>query len=133
MPIDQTKVALAIGSGVSLVCAMCENFWSAQDRGADDCGQVCGGPMSGGTFEKYKGPVTDFSQMCFVCGNQARHAVRAAGSVRVLGCCDRHVDTVKSWKPVGRDAVNISILSPTGEKSTDEQAVPPTRVRLKIL
>ena len=133
MPIDPTKVAIAVDSGVALVCAMCEHFWNAQDRGSGDCGQVCGGPMSGGTFDKYKGPITDFSAVCFVCGDTATHAVRATGSVRVLGCCKEHVDTVKSWKPVEREAVNISILSPSGEKTTDEMSVPPTRVKLRVL
>src|SRR5580704_18062553 len=107
MPIDPTKAALAIEDGLSAVCAMCENFWSAQEKGLSGCGQRCGGPMAGGAFDKYRGPVTDFSKFCFVCGSKATHAVRATGNVRVLGCCATHIDTVKQFKPTDKDAVNI--------------------------
>lgn len=133
MPLDPTKVALAVESGLSAICALCEHFWNANDKGADDCGQQCGGPISGGTFDRYTGPVTDFSKICFRCGGPATHAVRAANSVRVLGCCREHVELVQQWKPVDRPAVNVVVLSPNGEKFSDELPVLPTKVRLKII
>lgn len=133
MPLDPTKVALAVESGVSVVCATCTHFWVAADNLLDDCGQACGGPMSGGVFEKYQGPVIDFSVICFVCGEPSTNAVRAVGNVRVLGCCDAHVDTVKSWKPVDKPPVNIILNGKTGTQATDEVPVPRPRVSLRIV
>ena len=133
MPIDFTKAAIAVSGGLSATCALCEHYHAAADQGASWCGQNCGGPMSGGAFEKYRGPIVDFSKACFVCGSPSTHAIRASGNVRVLGCCTAHVDTVKQWKPVNKPPVNVIILSPTDEKATDELAVPRTKVRLKLV
>lgn len=133
MPLDPTKVALAVNSGLSVVCATCEHFWAAQDRGSESCGQRCGGPMSGGAFDKYKGPITDFSKMCFRCGAPATHAVRAVGNVRVLGCCREHIEIIQQWKPASGPAVNVVILSPSGDAATDDLPAVPTRIKLRIV
>jgi hypothetical protein len=133
MPIDPTKVAVAVNDGLSIVCAMCENFWSAHDAGLSSCGKKCGGPMSGGAFDKYKGPIVDFSSFCFVCGDSATHGIRAVGNVRILGCCDKHVDTVKQWKVTDLPPVNISIKSDDVSTSTDEESIPRPRVKLRVL
>lgn len=133
MPVDPVKSAVAIENGLAAVCAFCEMFWVAQDQGRSGCGQKCGGPMSGGAFDKYQGPITDFSNFCFICGDMATHAIRARGNLRVLGCCSAHVDKVKQWKPVDRESVNITIISDAGQQDTFEVPVPPTKARLKIL
>src|SRR3954469_11615002 len=111
MAIDAKKSILAIQDGVSAVCALCEHFWNAVDKQLPSCGQKCGGPMSGGAFDKYKGPITDFSQMCFVCSSTATYAIRAKNNPRVLGCCTSHVDIVKKYKPADQPAVDIVTVS----------------------
>ena len=132
MPLDTKKVHLAIVNGVSIACATCNHYWNAVDRQLDNCGQVCGGPMSGGTFDKYDGPIKDFSVMCFVCGEPATHAVRAKASVRVLGCCSRHIDIVKKWKPVDRPAVDIVTISKDGTELVDKDIAEQPIISIKL-
>lgn len=132
MPINLDRVHLAIASGVSGVCALCQNFWSAEDRGLDSCGERCGGPMSGGAFDKYKGPITDFSKFCFVCLKPATHAVRAKDNPRVLGCCQSHVGIISKYKPIDKPAVDIVVVSETGSSKVAAETVVPEKIHLKL-
>jgi hypothetical protein len=88
--------------------------------------------MSGGAFDKYRGPVSDFSKVCFVCGDIATHAVRAKGNVRVLGCCPEHVDSVKKFIPEGKPPVSDVLMSKDGATSTDEMPDVKDKVTLRL-
>jgi hypothetical protein len=132
MPVDSKRIYLAVANGLNVACATCTHYWNAVDRQLENCGQKCGGPMSGGTFEKYNGPITDFSVICFVCGDKATHAIRAQSHVRVLGCCEKHIDVVKKWKPIDRPAVDIITISKDGTELIDKDVAEPLNISLKL-
>ena len=84
------RVAAEVKAGLSPVCATCSHYWNGRDNGAPGCGRVgCGGPVTGGSFPKYKGPMDDFrlAATCFMSGRDASFGVRAKGDVngRMLG------------------------------------------------
>jgi hypothetical protein len=124
MPIDPTKVALAVHGGLSIVCATCERYWGARDRGipGDTClsDRPCGGPLAGDTFHNYRGPMTQFDQFCFACGDQATKVLRVKGHVRPIGCCNDHERLVRKLKPENRPAVNLVVISEDEVKSSEE-------------
>lgn len=128
MPIDSAKVALAVSSGVSIVCATCEKYWQGRDAGlpGDRCTAKtpCGSPIAGDVFHEYVGPITQFDRWCFACGSPATHALRVKSLVRVIGCCSSHLDLVRTLKPENRDAVVVSVLSKDGENSSDRLIAP---------
>ncbi len=86
--------------------------------------------MAGRAFDKYKGPLTDLSLLCFVCGSKPTHAVKAVGNLRTLGCCSEHVDMISRLRPENRPAVAVTMKSADGEKSSDE--IVATREVVKI-
>lgn len=120
MPLNPVKVALAVSGGLSAVCSTCEKYWDARDKGipGDACLATdgCGSPIAGDVFHEYRGPMTQFDRFCFVCGNQATHAVRVDMYVRVIGVCGKHVELVQTLKPEGKRAPNVVIISKDGEK-----------------
>ena len=132
MPLDQMKVAAAIGNGLNVVCATCENYWDARDRDIPDgrclATDGCGGPIAGGAFHEYRGPMTQFDQFCFRCGNKATHAVRVSEHPRVIGVCVEHIDLMKSLKPEGKRAPNVVLLSKDGDSEIREDDAPPKLV-----
>jgi len=81
--------------GLSSICATCTNYWQARERGVPGDGCLakadCAGPAAGGDFPEYRGPITDFSRWCFVCGEDADFGVRAEGRIRTVGVCEKHV------------------------------------------
>jgi len=113
MPIDPTKVAVAVGRGLSVVCATCEKYHRARDKGVpgDKCLSMdgCGSPIAGDTFHEYEGPMTRLDMFCFVCGARSTHAIRVKGHVRVVGCCRDHVDLVRGLKAEGASPVHITV------------------------
>ena len=130
MPLEMDKVAAVIAKGLNTVCATCENYWKAHDLGLSKClaKDGCGGPMSGGDFHEYKGPMNQFDQFCFVCGNKPTHAIRVSNSVRVIGCCSEHVEMVKRLKPEGRDSPRMVLISKDGDERVDENSPAPKQV-----
>jgi hypothetical protein len=118
----------AVAGGLSIVCATCENYWGARERGVPDgkclATDGCGSPIAGDVFHEYLGPMTQFDQFCFRCGDKATHALRVDKYVRVIGVCRDHVDMVKKLKPQGKRATSVVILSKEGESSTADEAVP---------
>ena len=96
---DPTAIALA--SGLSVVCATCTKWKMAVDRGLDRCLAVdaCGSPIVGDTFHEYEGPIVDFVKQCFACGGRSTKAVRVKGHVRVIGACDKHAALVAELAP----------------------------------
>jgi len=135
MPIDATRVALAVSQGLSVVCATCEKYHRAQDLGVADSKCLaqdgCGSPIAGDVFHEYQGPMVRFDQFCFVCGNQATHAVRVDSSVRVIGICTPHVDFVKRLKPANKRAARIVLISKDGDQVLDEDT-PPEPIIMKF-
>jgi len=134
MPMDPVKIAAAVSSGLSIVCATCEKYWGARDREPDgaSCLAVdgCGSPIAGDVFHEYRGPMTQFDSFCFVCGDRAAHAVRVNTHVRVIGVCSAHVQLVKTLKPEGRRAPNVVIISRDGERRVTEDDLPEKRLPL---
>lgn len=95
MPMSPAKIGLAVQGGLCVVCATCERYWAAQDRGRPHCGKDCGGPVSGRAFPKYKGPMRDMTRHCFVCGDTTMHVVHHP--LRKLGVCEQHRTMVGTW------------------------------------
>lgn len=88
--------------------------------------------MAGGAFDKYRGPLTDFSKICFVCMEPATHAVRAKDNPRVLGCCRKHVEIISKYKPADKPAVDIVIVSEDGPRQVDKDTIIPEKISLKL-
>lgn len=128
MPLDPVKVATAVAGGLSAVCATCERYWEARDKGipGDTCLATdgCGSPIAGDVFHEYRGPMTQFDRFCFACGNQATHAVRVDLYVRVVGVCTEHVKLVQTLKPEGKRAPNVVVVSKDGELKISEDDRP---------
>lgn len=133
MPLDTAKIALAVRSGLCVVCATCENHWNAVDNGSLSCGRKCGGPMAGDVFHDYKGPMTDeaIAAFCFVCGNRSEYGIRVNDKRRVLGCCSVHVDLVKNLRPVDGASPNISVISKSAEKDIDKIKDKPITLKIR--
>lgn len=88
-------VTAAIKSGVSCVCATCKRYEEGRDRNLPDgkCAvtSFCASPIGGDTFTHYQGPMTDFTQFCFVCSGEATQVVQVGERPRKIGICDRHL------------------------------------------
>lgn len=101
---DEQSIREAMAEGLSAVCATCELYWKARELGrpsgcmapADSCGSV----LVGRAFPLYRGPITDLSRWCFMCGCEAAFGVRAASMTRSLGVCEPHLAQIKEWVPV---------------------------------
>lgn len=112
---DMVRVGQAIASGVSIVCATCRRYWEGREKGLPDpkctVEKPCGSPFAALTFPEYEGPITDFTQWCFVCGAKATKGVRVRAEPRIIGMCDEHVKMLGKVEPVG--------LKLNGENVTD--------------
>ena len=112
MPITVAMMEAASASGLSAVCASCERYWEARERGVpgDRCAATrpCGSPLAGDYFNDYRGILTSdaFKRFCFVCANPAHHILRNPAWYRDIGVCSEHL----SWMD---DAV---MRSPSREK-----------------
>ena len=124
MPIGPQDVAAAVGRGLSIICATCQKYWQARDNQVpgDRCTSSggCGSPIAGDTFHEYDGPITQFDRWCFVCGDIATHALRVKTHVRVIGCCERHLELVKTLKAQERPPITIVIVKDGKESSSEE-------------
>lgn len=110
---EQMKAAQA--EGMSFICATCHRYWEGRAARADRCTAKgpCRGPMGGGSFPEYDGPVTDLRRWCFRCGVEASSGVRVAGTERIFGVCDRHLPDVSRLAPVqGGPGHLLEILRP---------------------
>jgi hypothetical protein len=85
--------------GVGFVCACCEKLRRRAVRGLLCCeaaidGKDCCGPISGGFFPLYEGPLTrrTIATTCFVCGDKATKVlVVHHGEGEYVGACDCHI------------------------------------------
>lgn len=111
MQIEGSKVMTEVATGISFVCAMCTKYWEGKslrangttlnivnDRQLCTATDGCGSPFAGDVFHEYVGPLVRFDQLCFVCGEQAKKAVKVKNLLRVIGVCDKHVEWFKAWK-----------------------------------
>lgn len=122
MPLDPKQVALAMSSGLSFVCATCTKYWRARALGipGQDClaavtATPCAGPLAGLDYPAYEGPLAEFERFCFVCSRSAVSGLRARGSPRVFGVCERHgPEWLRRTKPVGAAVVQSAALSTGG-------------------
>lgn len=105
MPMDPVSVAAAVSEGYSPICATCEHFWNARDRGLSICGMRCGGPLGGLDFPEYKGPMTAerMAQWCFMCAREASYGVRVLGTGRVFGVCQEHLEAVATLRSASKE------------------------------
>jgi hypothetical protein len=105
--------------GLSAVCAWCEHWHNAKERGdIASCGMRCGGPVSGMGFPRYKGPVEMvLASFCFICGKSASAAVEIFGNT--IGVCDRMGPGNETCK----DKM-IAMLNRRGNISVKEHLVP---------
>jgi len=101
MPISVDMMKAAAESGLSIVCASCEKYWGARQKGVpgDVCmasGQ-CGSPLAKDDFHEYKGVMTEdaFKSFCFVCGSPPVARLRKEGGVREIGVCKEHVEWMR--------------------------------------
>lgn len=121
MPLDPVKIAVAVSSGLSAVCATCDKYWAARERGVpgDRCLSIdnCGSPLAGDDFHEYKGPLTDLRHFCFVCGNKSKYGIVSKGKTNIVGVCESHVDFVKKYRPISKEIIRpqLGIRTVTGE------------------
>lgn len=87
--------------GVGFVCAHCERFWWGVDRGYGSCwakavGKDCSGPMGGGSFQEYEGPLKgNLCRFCFVCGKEPSGV--ACTKHGKVGVCRDHMEWLGSY------------------------------------
>ena len=102
MSLSRNDIAIARAHGVSFVCATCDRYWDGRRRRLPgyQCTTTvpCGGPIAGKVFPEYKGPVTDLTTVCFVCGQEATHGVRPHGDTKAVGCCEKHLKLVEEFR-----------------------------------
>jgi hypothetical protein len=98
-------------TGLIFVCAMCKKYWEGKEKGLKRWDNTvrctsqngCGSPSSGGAFNDYDGPILNFKNLCYVCGEQSNYALRgviseSSISSKVIGVCEKHLDLVKRLK-----------------------------------
>ena len=108
MPLPHpAKIGLAVQSGLSIVCATCERYWEGRSRnlpnGRCTSSSNCGSPLAGDVFHDYRGPLTDFTRWCFMCGAEADLGVSVPLQTRMIGVCDAHAPVLADFRPVSMD------------------------------
>jgi hypothetical protein len=134
MSVDLVKISQAIRGGLSAVCATCECYWNARARNVPGsrCSAVdgCGSPLRGDDFHEYVGPITDLARWCFVCGSDARFAVRAPGKRRKIGVCTDHVVVLSDLRPVDRADLEVKAELCTGSRDVLDRIPAPRKKTL---
>lgn len=133
MPVNPAKIALAVQGGLATVCATCQRYWEARDRGVpgDKCTSKtgCGSPLAGDDFHDYDGPIADFSQWCFICGEDPVSFLESPGSTRIFGVCERHKPLLASLSPVGLEPPQQVVVRDNGKRKLADELV---RVRKSV-
>lgn len=102
--LDQSKIAQAIANRVCFLCAMCEHWHEGVDLGLKDdmheprCSvQGCCGPVWGGSFEKYAGPLKgNVHAWCYLCGQKSTHvAAPKTAQGQKVGLCSECAKKIK--------------------------------------
>lgn len=114
MPLDSSKVRLAIIQGMSPVCATCEHYGAAQDRGLDSCGKTCGGPIVGMDFPLYKGPMTRLDNFCFACVSRSDFVIKVPLGTKHIGVCNKHLTLLDRMTVKDFPKMELEVRSPQG-------------------
>lgn len=137
---EAAKIALAVQDGMSIVCATCEHYWQAREKGVPGSTclsqENCGGPLSGDVFHSYQGPLTDFSRWCFVCGSDAKFGVQVRAHSRVIGVCADHVKMLADVRPVrwdGSEPLPVLLKNEDGSLTIRELIGPPKKSLMKAI
>jgi len=101
--VNQTLIQLFMAQGYAFVCATCEKLHRAHNSGfTDGCeaalsGKDCAGPIVGGNFPLYEGPLTKeaLATMCFRCGKEADIAVQPKTGGQMIGACKAHYEHIR--------------------------------------
>jgi hypothetical protein len=126
---DQKRVQEAMASGLSFVCATCENWYKGVDAGLKDGDgdavcleyKTCFSPLSGGGFEKYQGPIKGYLiKFCYMCGKKADKAVEAKGSGDRIGICSSCLEVLKN---IARREAGRNILFTTERRAGENKYV----------
>lgn len=122
MPLNPAKVALAVQSGLSTVCATCTRYWEGRDRGlpGDACTarKPCVSPLDGGDYPEYLGPLQEFTVWCFICGDNAACAVQRRGSTRLFGVCAGHRNLLPKMAPTLNHTDSSLVVLTGGQQKT---------------
>lgn len=123
MSISVAKIGKAVSSGLSVVCATCNRYWEARDKGIPGTQCLaksdCGSPLKGDDFHEYKGIITDLARWCFVCGNDSRFGIRLQHRRRVIGVCEDHIKLLNELRPVDKiDMVYSRIVADIHDGNT---------------
>lgn len=91
-------VAHARAQGVVFNCAMCLNFWRAQERKLSGCDKItpspCAGPLKGRDYPHYDGVLkSGLHNVCFVCGDKPTGVLRPKGG-QMIGVCEKHKEAL---------------------------------------
>ena len=116
--LDSEKISEARAKGVCFTCAMCTLWYKGVKMklrlwdGTERCAAVngCGGPLSGGSFEEYDGPLKGYLvKFCYVCGSRTpEHALAAkVPNSQKIGCCAKCLDKVKELVHMGDEDRNV--------------------------
>lgn len=111
--LDPLRIAQARADGVCFLCSMCEHWHEGRDqRLIDDMEEPrcsilnCCGPVWGGYFENYKGPLEgNLRSWCYLCGDKSTHVVvpkqAMAEKVGICAVCAEKIKrfTARETKP----------------------------------
>jgi len=100
---NQTRAVMFRAQGYAFVCSLCEKLHRAHDVGyTKGCeaamqGKDCAGPIAGGDFPLYEGPLTRhaLASMCYRCGAEAVKGVQPADGGKVIGACAEHFEHIR--------------------------------------
>lgn len=113
--------------GIAFVCTTCKHWQEGADKGMVDsdgdpvCSRSssCRGPLSGGSFEQYHGPLNGYmAKFCHVCGTMATKAISPKGDDSRVGVCDACLEVIKGLAPAvpGKKIVFTTAKRAGGDK-----------------
>ncbi len=94
-------------------CSTCNRLRAGLEQGIDGCtapdeepGMICAGPLAGGVYPLYSGPLTPESmrERCVFCGSHetvGHVEVRVFGLPRRFGLCAKHLPRAKDMSARG--------------------------------
>ena len=106
MILDENKVKILLQSGMCFVCSMCLCCLDGNGK----CGKEnCGGPIVGRDYPDYRGPLENFVNFCFACGDESEYGIKVKNGKKIVGVCKEHVGYLNQLVPVDRaDLIEMS-------------------------
>lgn len=117
---DDAQAARACG--FTFVCSMCVKLHAGRRREnaswekARCVGRNCTGPIGGGSYPEYEGPLKEtsaFGNHCWACGKESPESFISSNrpghdSGRLIGCCTEHLKLIREndfdCRPAGTNA-----------------------------